>query len=589
MIRATSVRRSKRMGEFVETAVPNIAMPGLTAQQRRELEKLGEHIMRFGVNVAVVGPEGQLDVLLNAGSYESDAQQLAEAGRCTCQKATQRRQEGVDIPVWQFGDTHLLLAAPLVMPPVAAGCRSPAGAVVIDLGEPSAADGASERGMGMPPLSHRDNEVECFSEMLRLLARNFQTTIRTEEQIELVGVELARVYEELVLLHRISTNMRVTESDTNFLQLACDSLTEMVLVEGIAILLERVVDGGRKLVVAAGSGLIDIDDRMTAILHGRLSDEVSRGREALLDSEVDSPFRYDWPGSVRNLIAVPLCAKDQGEVAAHHTGGGVSIIGLMVAVNRIDKPDFDSTDVKLFTSVASGCAVFIENGRLFNDLKELFVGSLKALTNSIDAKDQYTRGHSERVALISRWIAERIAETEPLDEEEIHKIYLAGLLHDIGKIGIDENVLRKNGKLTAEERECIQRHPSIGASILRGIKQMRDIVPGVLCHHERIDGQGYPSGLNGDEIPLMGKIIGLADSFDAMTSRRIYRDAMSIEHALDEIKRGLGTQFDRQIGKTLLASDIYRLWDIIQEGEVQSYDMVHFADYGTEAVGTLLR
>ncbi len=573
----------------MDTAIPNITAPGLTAQQQRALEKLGEHLTRLGVNFAVVGADGELVVRLNAGSYESDAQQLVEAGRCTCRQAAERGQEGAVIPVWQFGDTHLLLAAPLIMPPVAIGHRSPAGAVVIDLGALSAADAAAGPDTCKPSRIHRDNEVEHFSEMLRLLAHNFQTSVRTEEQIELVGVELARVYEELVLLHRISTNMRVTESDTNFLQLACDSLTEIVLVEGIAILLERAVDGDRKLVVAAGSGLIDIDDKMTAILHGRLTDEVSRGREALLDSEVDSPFRYDWPPSVRNLIAVPLCAKDKGEVAAHYTRGDVRIIGLMIAINRIDKPDFDSTDVKLFTSVASGCAVFIENGRLFNDLKELFVGSLRALTNSIDAKDQYTRGHSERVALISRWIAERIAETEPLDEEEIHKIYLAGLLHDIGKIGIDESVLRKSGKLTAEERECIQRHPSIGASILRGIKQMRDIVPGVLCHHERIDGQGYPSGLNGDEIPLTGKIVGLADSFDAMTSRRIYRDAMSIDGALDEIKKGLGTQFDRAIGEVFLGSDIYHLWDIIQEGEMRSCDAADFADYGTEAIGTLLR
>ena len=261
----------------------------------------------------------------------------------------------------------------------------------------------------------------------------------------------------------------------------------------------------------------------------------------------------------------------------------------MVAINRLDKADFDSTDIKLFTSVASGCAVFIENGRLFNDLKELFVGSLQALTNSIDAKDQYTRGHSERVALISRWLAERVAENMPLEEEQIHKIYLAGLLHDIGKIGIDEIVLRKNGKLTPEERACICRHPSIGASILRGIKQMRDIVPGVLCHHERVDGRGYPEGLKGDEIPLTGKIVGLADSFDAMTSKRTYRDAMSVEHALEEIRRGLGTQFDETIGRLFVESDIYHLWDMIQEGGPESYDTARFADYGTDAVGTLLR
>jgi len=558
----------------MEVLMPNIAAPALAASQRRDLEKFGERLARFGVNFTVVAADGPIVVQVQGGRFESDADQLLEAGRHILDRATQQRCEGNDIPIWQLADARLLIGVPLLRPPVASGYREPAGAAILDLGVPAAGG----------------TQAEYFQEMLRLAAQNFQTSIRTEEQIETVGVELARVYEELVLLHRISTNMRVTESDTNFLQLACDSLTDVVLVEGIAVLLERVVEGDRKLVVAAGSGLIDIDDSMAAALHGRLAGELARGREALLDSEVDSPFRYGWPASVRNIIAVPLCVKDKGEGGSVRRGKGtVSIIGLMVAINRVDKPDFDCTDIKLFTSVASGCAVFIENGRLFNDLKELFVGSLKALTNSIDAKDEYTRGHSERVALISRWIAERVAEREPLEDEQIHKIYLAGLLHDIGKIGIDENVLRKNGKLTPEERACICRHPSIGASILRGIKQMREIVPGVLCHHERVDGLGYPDGLKDEEIPLTGKIVGLADSFDAMTSRRTYRDALSVEHALEEIRKGLGTQFDARIGAIFLDSDVGRLWEIIQQDGPESYDTAHFADYGTEAVGTLLR
>jgi HD-GYP domain-containing protein (c-di-GMP phosphodiesterase class II) len=264
-------------------------------------------------------------------------------------------------------------------------------------------------------------------------------------------------------------------------------------------------------------------------------------------------------------------------------------MGLMVAINRIDKPDFDSTDVKLFNSVASSCAVFIENGRLFTDLKELFIGSLKALTSSIDAKDQYTRGHSERVAFISRWIAERLSAQEPLEEEQIHRIYLAGLLHDIGKIGIDEAVLRKKGKLTEEELDCIKKHPSIGAGILRAIKQMRDIVPGVLCHHERLDGKGYPGGLVGEQIPLTGKIVGLADSFDAMTSKRTYREARTLEQALAEIEKGIGTQFDAKVARVFLDSDVYQLWDIIQGDFSDIHGSNSFPEYGTAAVGTLIR
>jgi HD-GYP domain-containing protein (c-di-GMP phosphodiesterase class II) len=232
--------------------------------------------------------------------------------------------------------------------------------------------------------------------------------------------------------------------------MACDSLTDIVTVEGIAIMLEKAVEDERKLVLAAGSGLIDTDEHLSAILYSRLIAEVSRNKEALLDSDIDSPFKYDWPEHIRNIIAVPLYGTERS--SAQSNGRNDSpLIGLMVAVNVVDRSDFDSTDVKLFNSVANGCAVFVENGRLFKDLKDLFIGSLKALTSSIDAKDQYTRGHSERVAFISRWIAERLAEHESMEEEMIHKIYLAGLLHDIGKLGIDEVVLRKQGKLTDKE------------------------------------------------------------------------------------------------------------------------------------------
>jgi HD-GYP domain-containing protein (c-di-GMP phosphodiesterase class II) len=406
----------------------------------------------------------------------------------------------------------------------------------------------------------------------------------------MVSTELARVYEELVLLHRISTNMRVTEADSNFLQMACDSLTEIILVEGIAILLEKNIDNEQQLVISAGSGLIDINEEIAAILHSRLTDEINSGKEALLDSEVDSPFKYSWADNIKNIIAVPLCVKEKGEI---HIAGGIRngsyITGLMVAINRIGKQDFDSTDVKLFNSVASGCAVFIENGRLFKDLKELFIGSLKALTNSIDAKDKYTHGHSERVAFISRWIAERLSEQEPLDEEKIHEIYLTGLLHDIGKIGIDEKVLRKKGRLTEEEYARIKVHPSIGAGILRDIKQMRDIVPGVLCHHERVDGKGYPNGLVGDQIPLSGKIVCLADCFDAMTSKRTYRDAMTVEQAVAEIEKGLGTQFDEKIGRVFLNGDVYQLWDSIRDGKSEINQNSASADYGTAAVEMLIK
>ncbi|MHC4265554.1 MAG: HD-GYP domain-containing protein [Planctomycetota bacterium] len=440
------------------------------------------------------------------------------------------------------------------------------------------------------------NQLSCvlsgvFGELLEYFAQDFHSESKaTDEQIELVSTELAQVYEELVLLHKLSTNMHLTEADGNFLQMSCDSLTDIVNVEGIAILLKKTIDGQNRLNLAAGSGLIDIDELAAAVLHDRLIEEIQNGKEALLDSEVDSPFKYDWPDNIRNIIVVPLFSKDKGAISnSDEIKSQTSVLGFLVAINRLDKQDFDSTDIKLFTSVAGSCAVFIENGRLFKDLKDLFIGSLRALTNSIDAKDQYTRGHSERVAFISKWIADQLVERSLLDKDEVSKIYLAGLLHDIGKMGITEAVLRKNGKLTDSEMYCIKTHPSVGASILSEIKQMRDIVPGVLCHHEREDGQGYPNGIKGGQIPLVSKIISLADSFDAMTSRRTYRDAMSVKQAINEIGKGLGTQFDETIGRVFLQSDIYRLWDIIQKGFTGVYEEGALSEYGTLAVGTLLK
>lgn len=428
--------------------------------------------------------------------------------------------------------------------------------------------------------------TDAVVQLLSQLAHSFLAEAKANKQIEMVSSELSQMYEELVLLHKLSANMNVTESDCNYLQMACDCLTDIVSVEGIAMLVEKQVDDHKQLVIAAGAGLIDIDWHMAAVIEDRLQQEIVKGKESLLDSDIDGPFRYHWPDNIRNIIAVPLIGKEKG---ANGEGRDHIIIGIMVAINRIGKSDFDSIDAKLFNSVANSCAVFIENGRLFNDLKELFVGSLKALTSSIDAKDQYTRGHSERVAFISKWIAEQLGAANGLDKEQIHKVYIAGLLHDIGKMGVDEVVLRKQGRLTDDEYARIKEHPSIGAGILGGIKQMRDIVPGVLSHHEHYDGKGYPNGLSGEQIPLIARIISLADCFDAMTSKRTYREAMSLEQALEEIRNNLGTQFDEKIGNAFLESDVYRLWDMIQDGFKDIYSTEDMSKYGLTAVGTLIR
>jgi HD-GYP domain-containing protein (c-di-GMP phosphodiesterase class II) len=534
-----------------------------------DFDEFAEKVNHLGFSFALCDANGGLILQCQADGLDSDESSITQAAA----SAIEDFKSQVESPNVLLIDNRYLTVA-LDLDGDASAEKAPTGVALIDLGE------------------HKDRGllVEAMSQLLIMLAGSFQLAAQAKQQIETVSNELSQVYEELVLLHKLSNNMKVTESDCNYLQMACDSLTEIVPVEGIAILLEKGTTGEKILALAAGAGIIDIDPHMAAVMHSRLEEQISRGKEALLDSEIDSPFKYQWSESVRNIIIVPLFGKDKTQPGAaatlphsHH------IIGLMVAVNRKEQADFDSIDANLFISVANSCAVFIENGRLFKDLKDLLIGSLKALTNSIDAKDQYTRGHSERVAFISKWIAERAADELNLKEEQIHRIYLAGLLHDIGKMGVDEAVLRKKGKLTDEEYDCIKTHPSIGAGILGDIKQMRDIVPGVLSHHERIDGRGYPGGLSGDEIPLIGKILALADSFDAMTSKRTYRGAMSIEQAMQEIERGLGKQFDEKIGRIFLDSDIYHLWDMLQDGLKDAYADEDSSQYGAVAVGTLIR
>ena len=562
----------------------------LSLSQRRELESFGARVNKFGANFAVCNAADELILLCEGGRFKSSREQLIKLSRQVLdQNGEKSCSDDPGVPVWRFGDANFVLAAVLKSARVSNKGGEVVGTALVDLGDKSLCP-VSVPSFDIGGANPVQTDSDYLAEMLGLLVEKFQAETKAEKQIEMVGTELAQTYEELVLLHKLSTNMRVTESDASFLQIACDSLTEIVYVEGIAILLEKTIDDKQQLVVTAGSGLIDIDEQTAAILHSGLIEEINSGKEALLDSEVDSAFKYDWPSNIKNIIAVPLCGKEKTESGfTGKTGNGSCIMGLMVAINRIGKQDFDSTDVKLFNSVAGGCAVFIENGKLFKDLKELFIGSLKALTSSIDAKDKYTRGHSERVAFISRWIAERLSEQEQLDEEQIHMVYLAGLLHDIGKIGTEEAVLRKKGKLTEQEFNRIKQHPSIGAGILHEIKQMRDIVPGVLSHHERVDGKGYPDGLMGDQIPLTGKIVGLADCFDAMTSKRTYRDAMTMEQALAEIEKGLGTQFDEKVGRVFLDSDVKRLWDIIQNGFSEIYRSSDYVEYGAAAVGTLIR
>ena len=194
--------------------------------------------------------------------------------------------------------------------------------------------------------------------------------------------------------------------------------------------------------------------------------------------------------------------------------------------------------------------------------ENLFIHVVECLADAIDAKDNYTNGHSGRVAAYSKEIARRYG----YDEKQQEKIFVMGLLHDVGKIGVPDEVINKPGRLTDEEFACIKKHPAIGYKILSNIKEMPELSAGARFHHERYDGNGYPEGISGFDIPEVARIIAVADAYDAMTSNRSYRGVLPQEKVRDEIEKGKGTQFDPQFADIMLEmideDQEYRMRDI---------------------------
>ena len=202
-----------------------------------------------------------------------------------------------------------------------------------------------------------------------------------------------------------------------------------------------------------------------------------------------------------------------------------------------------------FNSMSDDLSAYIDDlAKAAKENKELFVGTVKALAAAIDGKDRYTRGHSERVSRVSVAIGQRLG----MDEEELEKLRISALLHDVGKIGIDDSILKKPSALTDEEFEIMKSHPQQGYKIMKNIPAMKEFLPGMYMHHEMVDGKGYPQGLKDEEIPLQAKIVSVADTFDAMTIDRPYQKGMKLPDALERIKSFVGTRYDLKVVDALI-------------------------------------
>lgn len=225
--------------------------------------------------------------------------------------------------------------------------------------------------------------------------------------------------------------------------------------------------------------------------------------------------------------------------------------GKVLGIVYVDSPKqnaFERDDLAIFSAMSLKAGVAIDNARLYDDLRNLFYNTVETLVRTIQAKDHYTSGHSTRVSRYSILIAEKLN----LSTKETHQAYLASMLHDIGKIGVPDDLLNHPGQLTDEEMEQVRNHVQLGASMLEMLGEMHPIVPLVRHHHEAYDGSGYPDGLAGEEIPLISRIVAVADMYDAMTSDRPYRERRSHHDAVAELRRVAGTKLDPRVTKAFL-------------------------------------
>jgi HD-GYP domain-containing protein (c-di-GMP phosphodiesterase class II) len=389
-------------------------------------------------------------------------------------------------------------------------------------------------------LRQQSDALACHTqESLQAQARVLLTMVRDQVQLanlhgemDSLSNQLANTYEELSLIYQISGGMRVNRRADEFFKQACLDVLEVMGVNGMGVALCG-EQAARQHPVLYGK--LSLPPGTVQRLAQELTPILCLRNAPLQINDLSKESGFDWlSGHVRRMLAVPMQRGDQ-------------VLGFYFALDK-HEGDFDSQDSKMLNSIANESAIFLENAMLYDDVHGLMMGLLHSMTSAVDAKDAYTHGHSERVAALGRQLTIEAGLGEALAE----RIYLAGLLHDVGKIGVPEAVLHKTGRLTAEEFEQMKKHPQIGAHILADVKQIRDLIPAVMHHHERYDGNGYPTGLAGEKIPLMGRLICLADCFDAMTSNRTYRKAMPLEVALTEIRRCSGTQFDPTLAEAFL-------------------------------------
>lgn len=439
-------------------------------------------------------------------------------------------------------DSVLLLAIPLALPHMPAAVAT-AAFVVRPLAEGESCTGpASLLGQDEPKAAAwiRRQTVWTSEALLRLatalqaqLAAECRNTL-LQGEVEKLSNNLATTYEEICLLHGLTQNLRIKSDEDQFCGLVLNWLLDCAPTQSAAIQLLPVAKDGqitykaRTKSVLMTAGQCPINNQQFSQLLESLNLEPGCGP---LVANRHITGAEGWPvPEVRQVVVVPM-------------GEGERIFGWLSIINHATDAEFGTVEASLLNSIGAMLGIHASNRDLYRLQSEFLASVVRAFTSAIDAKDPYTCGHSDRVARV----AVRLAKELGCDPELLHTLYMAGLLHDVGKIGIDDSVLRKPGKLTEAEFQHIKQHPELGYRILADITQLSAVLPAVLHHHEQWDGRGYPFKLQSDQIPLIARIVAVADAFDAMTSDRPYRQGMPVEKVDEIFRAGAGKQWDPEV------------------------------------------
>lgn len=368
--------------------------------------------------------------------------------------------------------------------------------------------------------------LECWAQAVldRLLQADLLRSQRSAEDD--LRRQLKNAWELNLTVERLIRHLRVHRDAVSNISKILDAAFPFVGAQSLMW-----VSGNLETVQVHGETLLADDDARDLAKSLRRSPEL-RDAGLLLCSNVGET---SWGESFRMLHSVMVMTVPSG-----------NSFGWIIAVNKNE----DATSVGFRNSDAAALAPFAALigfvnkacGR-YQELKDLLVGLTRSLASAVDAKDPYTYGHSERVARIAVELGRELN----LLEDELSDVYLAGLLHDVGKIGIRDEVLCKHGPLTPEETLHIQQHPEIGHSILKDLHQISSLLPGVLHHHERFDGTGYPTKLAGEQIPRIARILAVADSYDAMSTSRPYRKGLAPDRVEQILIEGSGEQWDPRV------------------------------------------